>query len=183
MTTTARKGTGRPTAARKTAKAAQRTPADNLDSLSLGELRQRAVEQGWSTVTRASKTRLLKILRENPDGPPALARKTTKAAPRKPRHQEAVEVPANVAPKVARFRTALEGAGWHVEIAVTGDKVTATARSATDRTAGAGRGKETVTCAWTKGKHLYGDAVYSNGERRRTLRNLSEVVRLFGGAS
>jgi hypothetical protein len=47
-------------------------PADDLDGLSLGELRRLAVAKGWSTASRANKARLKKILREHPDGPPAV---------------------------------------------------------------------------------------------------------------
>jgi hypothetical protein len=64
--------------------------------------------------------------------------------------------------------------GWIVDVAVKGDRVVATAR----------RDAESVTCGWTRGRHSYPDAFYSNGtpKHRRTLRNLSEILRLFGSA-
>lgn len=85
------KATSRKRGQAKTVRAAQKTPlpgdqvtetidaraetTDNLGSMSLSELRQYAVAQGWSTGTKGTKAELLKLLRANPDGPPKSAKK------------------------------------------------------------------------------------------------------------
>lgn len=110
---TVSKSTSRKRGAAKTIRAAQKTPlpgdavtetidaraetTDNLGSMSLTELRQYAVAQGWSTGTKGTKAELLKLLRANPDGPPKSAKKaqpTNNAAESKPS--------ASVDPKRAR---------------------------------------------------------------------------------
>lgn len=66
--------------------------ADNLENLSVGELRQLAVAKGWSTATRSNKAGLLKMLREHPDGPPATQAPAEKPAAKKAKPEFAPKV-------------------------------------------------------------------------------------------
>lgn len=64
----------------------EQEPNDNLDSMSLGEVRKLAVAQGWSTGTKGSKREIIALLRKYPDGPrsaPAEVQQPAKKAPAK----------------------------------------------------------------------------------------------------
>lgn len=102
-TTTVRKGAHRATAQAKQAKHAQRTPLpgdgasapDNLDSMSLPELKQFARANGWSTlVDRGTKPQIIRVLREHPNGPPANAKVAARVATEntKPKKSNSKEV-------------------------------------------------------------------------------------------
>lgn len=77
MTTTVRRGAGRPAATAKSNRHAQRTSLpprpgvveEALDSLSLGELRQLALDRGFSTGTKGGKREIIDLLRKYPNGP------------------------------------------------------------------------------------------------------------------
>src|SRR5690606_13285082 len=87
MTTIVRRGQNRKAAEAKRAKHAQRTPlpttkeiapvivkqraSDDLDKMSVSQLRQLARAQGWSLLDNVTKSQIVLALREHPGGAPA----------------------------------------------------------------------------------------------------------------
>jgi hypothetical protein len=194
MTTTVKKGTGRPAAAARKAKAAQQAPtkpapADvqpgvpidttGLEKLSLGELRQLAHALGFSTATKERKAALVRIIRDNPAGPrgerkPAKA--NGKAAPKVRTFRPITEgLSGDGASKAACVARLLEEAGWKVTMPKGGTSLKAT------------RGAESLTMAWTaRGGHDPSGSAYRAAEDSKPKRviNVATGLRFArGGAS
>jgi hypothetical protein len=74
--------------------------------------------------------------------------------------------------KVARLIEALRPAGWKVTSKTTGNRIEATAKRKT----------ETLVMAFVNGGYDYGTSSYSDGDKTRKIRNVSEAIRLFGEA-
>lgn len=162
MTTTIKKGTGRPAAAAKRTKAAQQqtkpVPADvqpgvpidttGIEKLSLGELRQLAHALGFSTATKEGKAALVRIIKANPAGPPKST--SNGKAPKVRSFRPITEgLSGDGASKAARVAELLEQAGWKVTMPKGGLSLNAK------------RGQESLLMAWTaKGRHSADDSSY-----------------------
>jgi hypothetical protein len=187
MTTTVKKGAGRPAATAKRVKASQQAPEPGAEfaAMKLNELRKLAREAGWSTATKLDKAGLVELLEANPNGPPAVAPKVRAAVGKR---QTALAVKKGAAaPMVRSFRPItpglagdgaskaaavailLEQAGWRVTMPKGGLNLNAK------------RGQASLTMVWTaKGRHDADGSSYRptpDGKPRRVI-NVATAIRL-----
>jgi hypothetical protein len=172
MTTTVKRGAGRPAATAKRAKAAQ-LPTDNgYAAMKLAELRKLAREAGWSSATRMDKAGLVELLAANPDGPPAVAPKVRaavdKSAPKVRTYRPVTPgLAGDGGAKAAYVASLLKGLGWKVK--VDGSALIAE------------RGTERLTLTWsTKGGYSAAMSSYvrAPGERNRGVLNVASALRI-----
>lgn len=186
MTQTVKKGTGRPAAATRTAKAAQRSalPGDKaqietlakekIEGMTVAQLRALARQVGPSTVTKLTKrAELIAALSKLAENAAAGAAPSTPAKTPAPDGKTATRPERRASSgtgKLARLTAALKPAGWDIKSKTVGDRIEATAK----------RDAETLVMVWVDGAYDYGASQYTNGSSNRKVRNLSEAVRLLG---
>jgi len=171
MTTTIAKGTLKPAAAARTAKAAQRTPLPaDLTKMTIAQLRELAVQRGLSTSTKLTKkAQLIAAIERVTDTKPA--RKFASLAA----EAETALAVSKSAPKANALRDFLAPYGWKAstEINPGEDVVVLTAQ----------RGTEVLSGRWVAGRWSYHDSLYTSGDRKRKLLNASAARQLCGVAA